>query len=261
MMTLSASAAFIVTAVRQAGTNGNAGNDIIKFYAKFDAATSPEGLAGAIGLQSVKATLSTPDSNGFIFRMVNLDGSPVNEDTGTADPNDADVQLTQTPKNTTRSSVSTLIGTTIRAWDFNNADKGGILPNDADFTVAALLPSGNRNPNAGPPPAYTNLKSFRVEGALLNPQTDPTMPPVTQRVGADTNAKVANALTAADNVGAIFAIAVVKPGALVQADYILSPDQGPATTGTLINGVPEPATFGHFSVAGVGLLARRRRKA
>jgi len=255
MMTLSASAAFIVTSVRTPGTNGNAGNDIIKFYAKFDSTASPEAVAGALGLQGGKATLTTTDPNGFVFRLVNLDGSPVNEDTGVAENNDADVLLTQTAKTTVRSSVSTLIGTTVRVWDFNNS---AAIPADGQLNVASINPAQNTSSTSGPPPAYTNLKSFRVESVLLNPKsTDGTQ----QRTGTDTNGKVANALTAGDGIGAIWAVAVVKSGAPVTADYILTPDAGGVTSGTISDPTPEPATFGLISIGAIGVLARRRRKA
>jgi len=255
MMTMSASAAFTVTSVRSLGTNANSGNDIIKFYAKYDSVASPEAVAGALGLQGVKATLTTTDSTGFIFRMVNLDGSPQDPDTLVVEPNDADVLATQTPKTTARSSVSSAIGSTIRVWDFNN---NAALPGDAAFNAASVTPSQNTNPNPGPAPAYVNLKSFRVEGVLLNPQSaDHTQ----QRAGTDTNAKVANAALAAPDTGAIWAIAVVKHGAPVTADYILTPDQGGVTTGSISDPAPEPATIGLLSVGAIGVLARRRRKA
>jgi hypothetical protein len=252
-VTTSANAAMIVTSTRDPGTgtaqpNGLDGYDIVRFFAKFDA-TSPEGLAGAIGLQSVKATLNFLPINKtstFKFRTVDLDGAPVDEN-DTPIANDFDVQLTKTNKTTARTSTSA-VGTTIRAWDFNNNGDP-----DATFTVTGLSPTGNTNANPGIPPNYTNVREFSVEGALLNP---------VGRTAADTHAKVANAATAARNAGALFAIAVVPTGADVQLTYDLAADKGDHTVGVWYDPFdPEPSTFGLLAVGAAGVLTRRSCRA
>jgi len=249
-LTMSASAVMTITSTREIGSgtaqpNGLANFDIIRFYAKFDNATT-EGAAGAIGLQSVKATLTTPDGT-FKFRTVDLDGSPV-DDNDTAIANDYDVQLSKTNKSTARTSL-TAVGTAIRAWDFNNSGAGDP---DATFTVTGLFPTGNTNANPGPPPNYQNLKEFRVEGALLNPAG---------RTAADTQAKVASVGSAAKNAGALFAIAVVPHDATVTALYDLAADKGDHSIGSETNFAPEPGTFALLGLGVIGAMARRGRKA
>jgi len=262
LSTLSASAEMIISFTKQAGTgtpsgtdpNGNEGFDVYRFYAKFDATSSSEATAGAKGLQSASVTLTTDAATGFRFRLIDADGNGIK--------NDVDNTGVQADKDLIKTTNDGRVGSMIRAFDFNNAEGDPRLSDDAAFNVTAFSPTGNRRNSstvATPPANYVNRKSFRVEGALLNPATDPTDPPAATRTGTDINAKVLNAAGAGPGVGALFAIAVVPAGSFVSADYDLAADKGGHTIGSIAT--PEPTALGFIGLAGMGLLARRRRMA
>jgi hypothetical protein len=226
MMTLSASAAFKVTETITPGTSGLNGFEIHRYFAAFDPTTSDEALAGANGLQSVKVTLNSPANMKFKFLDLDLDGE-----------NDADVNGASMSDTVARTNNTTL-GTFARVNPLSG------------FSVQALSPTGAKsdtnsdgNPDTIPSDNYSAVKSFRVEGFSQNPPAGP---------GFDSSAK-------STGPGALFAVAVVPTGTVVQAVGQLSPDKGNVTN--FDTTAPEPATFGLLSVGTIGLLARRRRNA
>jgi hypothetical protein len=244
MMTLSASAAFVVTETITAGTGALNGFDIHRYFAAFDSTTSPEAIAGANGLQSAKVTLTTlfapgdfitPSTTNFRFKFTDLDFDG---------ENDADVNGNTISDSVARTNTTT-VGTMIRVNPVSS------------FSVQALSPTGARSdtnsdgtPDTFPTQNYAAVKSFRVEGFSQNPPAGP---------GFDSSAKTANA--GQTGAGALFALAVVPTGKAVRAQGTLSPDKGGVTDFDTGIAIPEPATLGLFSVGAIGLLARRRRKA
>jgi hypothetical protein len=157
-----ANAGFVISSTREDGSGGNAGFDVIKFFAKND------GLDGTgTQLQSVDITLSlptSPNSNLKVdFRDIDFDGEPdANVLGGGAFP------------------IANPPGTYIRV--------GGA----ASFNTATAPPNANSDPDAdGVPnrqpsqdPFYTNLKTLRVAGF------NPTAPAATTGLGAQFAAAV-----------------------------------------------------------------------
>jgi hypothetical protein len=234
-MTLSASAAFVVTETITPGTSGLAGFDIHRYFAAFDPTTSDEALAGANGLQSVKVTLTTlfapgdtttPSTTNFKFKFTDLDFDG---------ENDADVNGNTISDTVGRTNNST-IGTFARVNPISS------------FSVQALSPAGARSdtnsdgtPDTIPTDNYAAVKNFRVEGFSQNPPAGP---------GYDASAK-------STGPGALFAVAIVPTGKAVRAQGALSPDKGGVTN---FDTVPEPTTLGLLGIGAVAAMARRRRK-
>jgi hypothetical protein len=119
----------------------------------------------------------------------------------------------------------------------------GNNPGNPNLTVAARRPEnlsdpdGNGVPNSNPTAVYTNRNTFGADMAFTASPPDATTPQV-------------------------FATAVVPTGTPVQVVTRLFGNTGGGFNVTASNGgagIPEPASAGLLGLAGLGLLARRRR--
>lgn len=225
LTTLSASAEIIITSTRTAGSGASNGLDIVRFFAAFSP-TSPEGTAGAGGLQSVNVTLESSGNMKFKTSDFDFDGE-LDIDTTAATISDA----------VARTNNTTNTGTFIR------------VPVTSSFVVVGSSPSGSRSdtdgdmsPDTEPTQTFAAVKSFRIEGF--------------QSSGFDAQAKTANAGQV--GAGALFAVAVVPTGSTVRAFGGVAGDKG-ATT--FFDTVPEPTSLALVGGLAMGLLGRRRRNA
>jgi hypothetical protein len=242
MMTLSASAAFVVTKTITPGTGDLAGFDIVRFFGAFGTA-SPEALAGATVLQSDKVTLVTDGTGSLKF----LTGQFFSPNSGPTNP-DVDVYGEQSDDTgfRTGSSLADAISTGVFVHDpnFNAYSVQGLFVNDVSKTTTANKSSPTNNPSQQ---VFNAVNKLRVEGFVQSPAGG---------TGGDPAAKTANA--GQTGAGALFAMGIVPHGTVVNAMGQLSPDRGNVTD---FDTTPEPATFGLLSIGTIGLLARRRRNA
>jgi len=269
MMTLSASAAITVYAIRSTNTTGaDAAFDVVRFYAK---AAPGDAADQSTGTQSLAATLTTPATFHFKYAAsvdTNADGFPDWDPTGKSSAGSGGQATSALTNNST---VGSFIAT--RPYDkLSNAqgqfttppsstggpyptpDQGnGLAPAKQSFDADGDGTVSNDPNDIDPIALYQDkLKSFRVEGLTDTP--DPSM--------LSSNANYAR--------GALLAVAVVPHGARVTFTGKYSPNFNVGGLGTsntapqdffVINDAPEPATLGLFSVGAIGALARRRRKA
>jgi len=259
---LNANAAIQVNMTTTSITSGSlAGFDVVRFYGGFDSAdllgVPPTDTQGnptpdsdkPHGLQSAKVTLTS--SANFKFAV----GQFFPPNNGASNP-DYDIYGANSDDPTLRSgteiATSSDLGLTteifLRATDPSVAPFSvqGLQVNGVPLSSTANQSTATYNPGT----IFANAKSMRVEGILKND------PPGT--LGADTSAKT-DGFTNAPGQGALFAVAIVPHGSVVNAVGQLSPDKG--ALANFDTNAPEPATFGLLSVGAIGVLARRRRKA
>ncbi len=243
-MTLSASAAFVVTSTTSPGTGDLAGFDIVRFFGAFGP-TSDESIAGATVLQSAKVTLTADAAAPGTFKY--LTGQFYAPNNGAANP-DVDVFGEQTDDIgfRTGSSLADAISSGVFVHDpaFNAFSVQGLFVNGVAKTTTANRSSSTNNPSQ----VFGSVKSFRVEGFVQNPGGG---------VGGDPAAKSATA--GQTGAGALFATGIVPTGTKVFAAGTLSPDRGGVTN--FDTNVPEPATFALIGIGAAGILGRRRRNA
>jgi hypothetical protein len=229
-----------------AGTGDLAGFEIHRFFFAFHPTASPIGTANASGLQSINATFTS--NQNMKFYTANL--FPPN--TGGLDvdvyaQNDLDTTY-RTGTDQATSSIGTFIA--IHDSSFTEAfSPQGLRVNGAPLSTTANQSSAVNSPTT----VFGATKSLRVEGFVQNPATP--LPPGSDGFGSDTSAKTSNAGTI--GAGALFAIVVVPTGATVDFTGAAAGDKGP----TVNFAVPEPTALGFIGLAGVTLLARRRKQA
>jgi hypothetical protein len=245
----SANAAISVTSTRTAGTGQYAGQDIVRFFGAF-APGSPEALALATGLQSVKTTLTTPAQFQYVTGQFALpNNGATNPDVDLFGLNGDDLAYrTGTDKGSTVDGNA--IGTGVFVHD----------PTGNAFSVQGLFVDGvskatTANNSGGPATngfvLFQNAKSVRVEGFVQQPGGGvPGSDPAALSPAAGTK-----------GAGALFAVAVVPHLSSVNAQGIVAADKGPSTTFDVTDIVPEPGTLSVIGMGGMALLARRRRKA
>jgi hypothetical protein len=246
-----ANAAITVTSTRTPGTGAYLGKDIVRFFAAFSP-TSAEAVAGANGLQGVKATLTIP-SGTFSYVTGQYAGAqtPTNPD---VDPfgGHSDDAFARTSTDRGDPNSFPALGSSIFVYDTNGF---GYTPQAMFVDGVAKAPTAVNNTGASNGLAlFQNAKSFRVEGVVLSPDG--------VSVAADTKAKTA--LAGTPGAGALFAVAVVPSGTNVNAAGAVSGDKGAVNTFDVTDPgsvVPEPATLGVIGMGGMALFGRRRRKA
>jgi hypothetical protein len=239
-----AGATIIVTRTLTAGTGGYAGQDIYRYFAAFSP-TSPEAMAGATGLSSIKCTLSIQGAGTFQYTTGQFDGAdfPANPDVDVigGHATDAALRLRNDPGD---SNLLTAVGT----GAFVHEDGG------FGFSFQGLFVDGVGKPltvvnNTGTSNGYNlfqNAQSIRIEGYI---------PPGPGGVQAsDSSAKTLSA--GQDGAGALFAVAVVPHNAVLQASGVVAADKGDLTAFPVM---PEPSSVAMVSVAAFGVLLHRRR--
>jgi len=252
LMASSASAAIFVNSTTTPGTGDYAGKDIVRFWAGFDAANSPEALQGASGIQSLKITLTDAGTGPFSVGFTTPSGIPKKTTAnvygiGIDDPT-ARTATSSTDNNTFEAFGTAAVVRDPRGNGFS--PQALAISNDGvTYTSIADPANGTTNPTATNTTLFGNLKGLRVEGFLQNPTTGPAF---------DASGKVAG-FTNAPGQGSLIAVAVVPHGDLVTAVGQVAGDKGD-TSGFAVAS-PEPGTFGVFTIGALGVLARRRRKA
>lgn len=274
-----ANATITYYSTRVAGTGGNTGYDIVRFFAKF----SPGGIedqpkvggVGSNGLNGIAATMTSTAPFKFNFNGYDLDGDSVSDGFLQLDL----VGLRSKGQNgqiyaaAANGTVGTFIG--VRPYDVASASQGvffgtGLSVNpfsgtgdnppvdpfdfDGDGTVT------NHPSDVNPVALYQNNQtSFRVEGVNFNSAGSVTI--------ADPSAKSDNINY---NRGALFAVAVVPTGATVrlagggvkssQQIGSLADDNNHNTALDITDAIPEPGSISLLTLGAIGLLARRSRK-
>jgi len=259
LLASSAQAAITVTGTTTPGTGAYAGFDILRWFAAFPT-NGPEATAGATGLQSVKTTLTivtdpitkTVDSDPtHVFQYVN------GQFVGASTPSNPDVAIIGERSDDASSRNLTDPGD---AAGFLALGSGVFVHDDGGngFSLQGLFVDGvqkslsafnSSNATTNGLALFKNAKSFRVEGFVPQPGGGAT--------GSDPAAKTAAA--GQTGAGALFAIAVVPHGALVNATGLLAADKGDTQGFDLTIPVPEPGSLTMIGLGAMGLLARRRR--
>lgn len=200
------------------------GFDVHQYYAKLD----PSGAeAGATGLQSVDATLTSNNDMKFKFIDTNQDGIP-----------DAAINGNGITDTVARAATSANLGTFIRSGDPTGGPFFPATVDPAVYQSVDIDGDGVADPGGDPAVAYAHVKSFRVAG-IAQGGKDPK---------AVTDAK-----------GSLFGLAVVPTGSTVTFTGSLAADSGPITNFAFP--VPEPTSLAVLGLGGLAVLGRRRRKA
>jgi hypothetical protein len=250
-ITSSSEAAFTVTATRTPGTGAYAGLDIVRWFGALSP-TGDEKTAGATGLQSAKVTLSFVNpaaSDVFQYITGQFAGSPnANQDVAILGErqDDGTARSLQDKGDATNFAAQ---GTGIFIHDDNGIGFSlqGLFVDGVSKGPGAQNNTGAANGFA----LFQNAKSFRIEGFVPQPGGGVT--------GSDSQAFTTST---GPGAGSLFAIAVVPRTATVNALGTLAPDKGNQSDfDVTVPPVPEPATLGLVSIAAVGMLARRRRRA
>ena len=229
----------MVTFTLEAGTGENAGYDIIRYFATFhpesflgrpDNPSTPEREGwGATGLQSISVTLQLAAPEFFKFRFVDENGD------GFAD---ADTDSSTVANRTTSASNATL-GTHVRIGPIGAGAWTPVLVEPAGETSVTDPTTGELAAPA-PETTYAAVKQFRIEGA------NPNAP--------DLSARTVDIWT--PNAGALFAVAVVPPGAFPRVIGQIAADKGPIEYFELSR-IPEPAGAGVLGLLVLTLRGRR----
>jgi len=221
------------------GTGDLAGFEIHKFFAAFTP-TSIESTAGASRLQSVKATLSSPQNFKFnVGEFFLPNNGAANRDVdiyGEINPDDAALKA----------------GTTL-----GDGLSTAVFVHDPDanlFSVQGLFVNGTNRPGTFnkssstnfPTTNFASVKTLRIEGFTQSPAGG---------VGGNPDGKTATA--GQIGAGALFATAIVPTGTVLDIIGSAAADKGPVTEFA----TPEPGTLGFIGLAATTLLARRRRNA
>jgi hypothetical protein len=238
----------IVSETVTAGTGDLAGFELHRFYAALSPA-SPEVLAGAHGLQSVKVTLSSNNGFKYLAGQFAAPPFPMNPDVDIVGANATDdVYRTATTSGDPNAFTGIGTGVFVHDPDFDAFSVQGIAVDGTPRTTTAYNAT---SPTANGSALFNNAKSFRVEGFTQNPNP----PTADNPFGGDPQAVTTNVTPGS---GALFAMAIVPAGTNVGIDGILAADKGDTT---VFSSVPEPGSLAFLGLGAMGIMARRRRRA